>query len=47
MDLETAVLSRPVLSRGGRIEWLRVARRELEAHRTRQAHRSHAIAMTG
>jgi transposase len=36
MDLETAVLSRPVLRRGGRIEWLRVARRELEAHRTRQ-----------
>jgi hypothetical protein len=30
------VLSRPVLRRGGRIEWLRVARRELEAHRTRQ-----------
>jgi hypothetical protein len=25
-----------VLERGGRIEWLRVARRELEAHRTRQ-----------
>ncbi len=37
MDLEAAVLSRPVLRRGGRIEWLRVARRELEAHRTRQA----------
>jgi transposase len=36
MDLESAVLSRPVLRRGGRIEWLRVARRELEAHRTRQ-----------
>jgi transposase len=36
MDLEVAVLSRPVLRRGGRIEWLRVARRELEAHRTRQ-----------
>src|ERR1017187_892741 len=36
MDLEAAVLSRPVLRRGGRIEWLRVARRELEAHRTRQ-----------
>jgi hypothetical protein len=36
MDLETAVLSRPVLRRGGRIEWLRVARRELESHRARQ-----------
>ena len=36
MDLESAVLSRPVLRRGGRVEWLRVARRELEAHRTRQ-----------
>ena len=36
MDLEAAVLGRPVLRRGGRIEWLRVARRELEAHRTRQ-----------
>ena len=36
MDLEAAVLSRPVLRRGGRLEWLRVARRELEAHRTRQ-----------
>jgi hypothetical protein len=36
MDLEAAVLTRPVLRRGGRIEWLRVARRELEAHRTRQ-----------
>ena len=35
MDLEAAVLSRPVLRRGGRIEWLRVARRELEAHRAR------------
>jgi hypothetical protein len=29
-------MGRPVLRRGGRIEWLRVARRELEAHRTRQ-----------
>src|SRR5450755_619011 len=37
MDLEAAVMGRPVLRRGGRIEWLRVARRELEAHRTRQA----------
>ncbi len=36
IDLEATVLSRPVLRRGGRIEWLRVARRELEAHRTRQ-----------
>jgi hypothetical protein len=36
MDLEAAVMSRPVLRRGGRIEWLRVARRELEAHRTRR-----------
>ncbi len=35
MDLEAAVLGRPVLRRGGRIEWLRVARQELEAHRTR------------
>ena len=37
MDLEAAVMGRPVLRRGGRIEWLRVARRELEALRTRQA----------
>ena len=37
MDLEAAVMGRPVLRRGGRIEWLRVARRELEAFRTRQA----------
>jgi transposase len=36
IDLEAVVLSRRVLRRGGRIEWLRVARRELEAHRTRQ-----------
>jgi transposase len=36
MDLESMVLGRRVLKRGGRIEWLRVARRELEAHRTRQ-----------
>jgi transposase len=36
IDLEAAVFGRPVLRRGGRIEWLRVARRELEAHRTRQ-----------
>jgi transposase len=37
MDLEAAVMGRAVLRRGGRIEWLRVARRELEALRTRQA----------
>jgi len=30
------VFSRPVLKRGGRIEWLRVARQELEAHRACQ-----------
>ena len=36
VDLEAAVLSRRVLRRGGRIEWLRVARQELEAHRARQ-----------
>lgn len=36
IDLEAKVMSRPVLRRGGRIEWLRVARQELEAHRTRQ-----------
>jgi transposase len=36
IDLEATVFSRPVLKRGGRIEWLRVARQELEAHRTRQ-----------
>jgi transposase len=35
IDLEATVLSRPVLRRGGRIEWLRVARQELEARRTR------------
>ena len=35
-DLEATVMSRPVLRRGGRIEWLRVARQELEAQRTRQ-----------
>jgi transposase len=35
IDLEATVLSRPVLRRGGRIEWLRVARQELEAHRMR------------
>ncbi len=31
------MLGRPVLRRGGRREWLRVARSELEAHRARQA----------
>jgi transposase len=36
IDLETVVLGRAVLRRGGRIEWLRVARWELEAYRTRQ-----------
>jgi transposase len=36
LDLESVVLGRRVLKRGGRIEWLRVARRELEAHRTQQ-----------
>jgi transposase len=33
MDLEPLVLGRQVLRRGGRREWPRVARRELEAHR--------------
>lgn len=37
IDLEAVVLSRPVLARGGRREWLRVARSELEAHRASQA----------
>ena len=36
VDLEATVLSRPVLRRGRR-EWQRVARTELEAHRTQQA----------
>jgi len=36
-DLEAAVLGREVLRRGGRREWPRVARRELEAHRAQQA----------
>ncbi len=36
IDLRATVLSRPVLGRGGRIEWLRVARQELEAHRARR-----------
>jgi transposase len=37
IDLEAAVLGREVLRRGGRREWPRVARRELEAHRAEQA----------
>ncbi len=37
IDLEPLVLGRQVLRRGGRREWPRVARRELEAHRARQA----------
>jgi hypothetical protein len=37
IDLEPLVLGRRVLRRGGRREWPRVARRELEAHRAQQA----------
>ena len=37
VDLEATVLARPVLRRGGRREWHVVARRELDAHRARQA----------
>ena len=37
IDLERVVLARPVLRRGGRREWPRIARRELEAHRARDA----------
>jgi transposase len=37
VDLERAVLERPVLRRGGRREWFRVARAELEARRAEQA----------
>ena len=37
VDLEQAVLARPVLRRNGRREWFRVARGELDAHRARQA----------
>ncbi len=37
VDLERAVLARPVLRRGGRREWFRVARSELEARRAQQA----------
>jgi transposase len=36
VDLESTVLARPVLRRGGRREWFVVARRELDAHRARQ-----------
>ena len=37
VDLEPVVLARPVLRRGGRREWTRVARRELDTHRPQQA----------
>jgi hypothetical protein len=37
MDLVSAVLGRPVLGRGGRREWFRVARSALESHRADQA----------
>jgi transposase len=37
VDLEATVLARPVLRRGGRREWFRVARSELAAHRAQQA----------
>jgi hypothetical protein len=37
LDLEDAVLTRPALRRGGRREWHRAGRRELEAHRAGQA----------
>jgi hypothetical protein len=37
VDLEAVVLARPVLRRGGRREWTRIARRELDAHRAQQA----------
>ena len=37
VDLERTVLERPVLRRGGRREWFRVARGEREAQRARQA----------
>jgi transposase len=37
IDVEPVVLARPVLRRGGRREWPQIARRELEAHRARQA----------
>ena len=47
VDLEAVVLARPVLRRGGRREWFGVARRELDAHRARQARRFRATATTG
>jgi transposase len=37
VDLERAVLARPVLRRNGRREWFRVARSELEVRRAQQA----------
>src|SRR5438067_2695627 len=37
LNLQSAVLGLQVLRRGGRREWPRVARRELEAHRAHQA----------
>jgi len=37
VDLEQLVLARPVLRRGGRREWTRIARRELDAHHAQQA----------
>ena len=37
VDLEQAVLARPVLKRGGRREWFRVARSELDSRRAQQA----------
>jgi transposase len=37
MSLEPVVLGRRVLRRGGRREWFRVAHRELEVHREREA----------
>lgn len=36
-DFEATVLARPVLRRGGRREWFRVARAELDAHCAQQA----------
>jgi hypothetical protein len=37
VDLEQTVLARPVLRRGGRREWFRVARGELDSRRAQQA----------
>lgn len=37
VDLEAVVLARPVLRRGGRREWTRVARSQLEVRRAQQA----------